>query len=474
MSMCNANKELSTVSPQSLSILVESQGDLENLKKRLEALTYGMPSYPGHCELCVVYKEAVRARVEPFLQKYYGSVTLKVLPDEPGMLIGPYLLNTIRSEKVAFMPESPGLAFYIPEMGGGAPGSIIPWLNSMAYPLENAQAQQWYADGWLCHTRTAQEHLSLSTCLEDWGCVEMIKRGRLPALSPHVDAGTLASPALTHSSKVPALNSHSRIMAIVPHYKCEEWLFQCLESLVNQTHPLDAIVVVDDDSPAPPVDIVKQFPRVTLFKTMQNVGPYRIIQQVIDQFDYDAYLFQDADDWSTIDRLEILLKEAERTGAELIGSQEMQIICNSGCVDRLQPVYYPLDVNRALMEKPSHALLHPTSLVSRNLVKRIGGFATGLKFGGDSEFILRATYMGRIVNTPAFCYFRRKRPGALTSAASTGIGSPARQELILFLINRAWENITRRNAGSPLLLEPMKLHPPVTLKLLCRSSRELS
>ena len=103
-------------------------------------------------------------------------------------------------------------------------------------------------------------------------------------------------------------------MAVILHYKCEEWLCQCLESLVNQTRPLDAVVVVDDNSPEPPVDIVKQFPGVTLFTMMQNVGPYRIIQQVIDHFDYDAYLFQDADDWSAVDRLEILLKEAERTG----------------------------------------------------------------------------------------------------------------------------------------------------------------
>ena len=453
-----------------LSVLVESGGDLESLKQRLEGLIYGPPAPTSPCEVWVVCKETVRPRVESFLREYYRTVPLKVLPDEPVECIGAYLLNNVRSEKVAFMPEASAPAFPIPEMGDGAPECIIPWLESMKYPLENAWPQQSYADGWLCRTRTAQERLASSTCLEDWRCAEMLKRGGLPSISPHVAAVSGVPAVLTGNSKVPAINFHSRVMAVVPHYKCEEWLFQCLESLLNQTRPLDAVVVVDDNSPEPPVDIVKQFPKVTLFTTMQNVGPYRIIQQVIDHIDYDAYLFQDADDWSTIDRLEILLKEAERTGAELIGSQEMQVICTPGNAARLQPVCYPLDVNRALGERPAHALLHPTGIVSRNLVKRVGGFATGLKFGGDSEFILRAVYLAHIVNTPAFCYFRRKRPGALTTDPSTGMGSPARQELISFLINRACENIKRRKNGHPLLLEPMKLRPPIEWKHLCGPS----
>lgn len=90
------------------------------------------------------------------------------------------------------------------------------------------------------------------------------------------------------------------MLAIVTHYRCEAWLNRCLESLVNQTRASDRIVVIDDASENLPISIVKQFPQVTLLASSVNVGTYRLIQQVINDTNYDAYLFQDADDNSNI------------------------------------------------------------------------------------------------------------------------------------------------------------------------------
>ena len=72
----------------------------------------------------------------------------------------------------------------------------------------------------------------------------------------------------------------------------------------------------------PPTEIVEQFAGCTLLVAERNRGPYRLIQQVIADTDYDGYLFQDADDWSAHDRLEQLLRAAARTGADLVGCQE--------------------------------------------------------------------------------------------------------------------------------------------------------
>ena len=66
--------------------------------------------------------------------------------------------------------------------------------------------------------------------------------------------------------------------------------------------------MIDDASDEPPLEIVARLPHVTLLHADRNVGPYRLVQQVIEETDYDAYLFQDADDWSAPDRLEQLLR----------------------------------------------------------------------------------------------------------------------------------------------------------------------
>lgn len=454
------------------TIIIESTGNLESLRQRLENLISWPFSNETLTEIRVVCKEKVQPQVELFLRQYYRTVPLLVLPDKPGENIGSYLLNKVRSEKMAFMPE--GSAFCFPDWGAidGVPGSIIPLVGHVEYPMETAWIRQQNADGWLCRTRTAVKHLAASNSLEEWTAAEIFKNGKVPVLSPPPLiplTGESIPEVVSKRENAPVITSQSRVMAIVPHYKCEEWLFQCLESLVNQTRPPDAVAVVDDNSSKPPKDIVTQFPQVTLMTTVENVGPYRIIQQVIDNSDFDAYMFQDADDWSSVDRLELLLKEAEQTGAQLVGCQELRVICPTGRTNtwQLQPVCYPLDVNHALRERPGHALHHPTSMVSRDLVRRVGGFATGLRFGGDTEFLWRAVYLAPMVNIPRFCYFRRHRPGSLTTDPQRGLSSPARKELLVLLKKRARENIARCKKGRPLLLQPLKQRPTVELKHLC-------
>jgi glycosyltransferase involved in cell wall biosynthesis len=261
--------------------------------------------------------------------------------------------------------------------------------------------------------------------------------------------------------EIPIYNSSKTVLALIPHFQCEPWLKQCLTSLIQQTRLLDRIVVIDDHSPEPPIALIEQFPTVTLLASSERVGPYRLVQQVINQTNFDTYLFQDADDWSSCDRLNLLLRTMETTGADLVGTQELRVV-----EDELIPVTYPLDVNAALSEKPGHPLLHPTSLVTRKLVMDVGGFATGLRFGGDSEFLLRAKWLAKIVNIPEFCYFRRKRPQSLTTDPETGLESPARLQLLRQIKQRAIANLAAHQAHQPLCLSPLCQAPPISLQYL--------
>jgi hypothetical protein len=251
------------------------------------------------------------------------------------------------------------------------------------------------------------------------------------------------------------LNRQSSVLAIVPHFKCEAWLGDCLDSLVRQTHPLDGIAVVDDGSGQPPVEIVRAFPRVTLFASEANVGPYRISQAVIDRTGYDAYLFQDADDWSGPARLELLLAEAERTGAEIVGCQAYRLISAEG---EVVPMTYPLDPNATLdLALMRHAVMHPSSIVARDLVVRLGGYATGMKYGGDTEFEHRARHVARIVNIPQYAYVVRNRANSLTSSKETGLRSPERQAQWQVQLDRVNENTARVAAGKDPILTPLSV-----------------
>jgi hypothetical protein len=171
-------------------------------------------------------------------------------------------------------------------------------------------------------------------------------------------------------------------------------------------------------------------------------------------------LFQDADDWSTCDRLELMLICAEETGAELIGTQEMRVLDD----DSYQPASYPIDVNAACAVRPTHALLHPTSLVGRDLAMRLGGFASGLRFSGDTEFLYRAVFAARVANVDRFAYLHRVRAGSLTMAPATGMNSPARRELLTTIRTRAGANAERVKQGHAPDLAPMIVASPASLQ----------
>ena len=260
------------------------------------------------------------------------------------------------------------------------------------------------------------------------------------------------------------LSKDSSVLALIPHFKCEEWLDDALESLAQQTRPLDGIVVIDDASDDPPSRLVQRHPGVTLMHADRNVGPYRLVQQIIEDTDYDAYLFQDADDWSSPDRLEKLLAAAERTGAELIGTQEMRVFCDE---PEVAPISWPLDVKAKFAERPTaFPLLHPTSIVSRDLVMELGGFASGLRFSGDAEFLRRAQHVAKVVNIPDYCYFRRIRQNSLTTARATGLKSPERERVMQMLWDRARRNAELVERGEQPDLSPCSDAPPVGLRRL--------
>ncbi|AFZ46293.1 glycosyl transferase family 2 [Cyanobacterium stanieri PCC 7202] len=228
-----------------------------------------------------------------------------------------------------------------------------------------------------------------------------------------------------------------KVLAIIPHYECNQWLDYCLFSLVNQSVKLTDIVVIDDQSSKIPKNICANYPQVTLLKSKHKVGPYQIFQSVINDSNYDYYLFQDADDWSMGDRLGISIELMDKMEADMVGMQEYRV---DEINHTLTPVVYPLNVNEALRQKPGHALLHPTSLIKRSAFLQVNGFANGLLYGADTEFLLRSHFHLKIYNSSEFGYFRRKRNNSLTTSPTTGLGTPHREKLLHTLKAIAYNN----------------------------------
>ena len=252
----------------------------------------------------------------------------------------------------------------------------------------------------------------------------------------------------------------TRVLALIPHLgrdaHADAWLARAIESLLAQTVAVQGIVVVDDVSPHPPDALIARYPQVSLYRNRCNTGPFAIRATVFARTHADAVLLQDSDDWSLPDRLQRLLVPYE-AGFELVGGQVDHVPEPGEPHEGPDLAALPLDPRAALLKQPTaHTLLLTSGLVSVALVRRLGGFASDMRINGDSEFVRRAAFGGRVCNVSETVYVRRLHAQSLTRAPETGFGSPVRTAAQQLVQARARELARDVLAGEPLDLSPMQ------------------
>lgn len=439
------------------TLVLEAGENLDLLVSKLGHVLFGGNSLPA--KIYVACPPGLKAKAAKKLSNFQDKVEILEVQS-----LCTDLLPFLTTSYVAFLPA---LAPYCPppleDLGVLASEKpfLRPWIPPVTLPDTQWARLVYMAFGWISTPSLLQLPLGLQQTL-NLRDLERVTRNAKPYI-PYLSAPTGSNPAYRENpiEKPPKLSAKSSVMALIPHFQCEEWLGQCLDSLLNQTRPPDAIVVMDDASPDPPLDIVPEFSTVTLLRFPDNVGPYRMVQSVIEATHFDAYMFQDADDWSSMDRLECLLKEAERTGAQWIGTQELMYF-----EDSVQAIRYPLDLNTTPKNTLHHPFCYPSSLISREFLFSLGGFASGLRFSGDLELLTRAILAGKVANLDRYAYFRRIRKNSLSISDETGIGSLARKEVDFEIEKRKVENSVRISKGLAPLLEPLRVAKPVAFEHL--------
>ena len=229
----------------------------------------------------------------------------------------------------------------------------------------------------------------------------------------------------------------SLVTVILPHYRCERYLYDAARSILAQDHPDLELRVIDDGSKderwlqalAP----LARDPRLLLYRTSENVGCYRIINRMIKMSQSPYIGFQDADDLSAPSRLSRQLKLMRTSGAHIVGCSFIKIDESGNSLFKKRMVRYA-SLWRRLGK--TFVSVHATSLIRRCVFDALGGYDGTARFGADTEFFLRASYLFRIRNTREYLYLNRLRQGSLSLAPETGFGSPAREHYVATIRER--------------------------------------
>lgn len=112
----------------------------------------------------------------------------------------------------------------------------------------------------------------------------------------------------------------AKVSLVVPCYNVEEYIDECMSSLVGQSYPNLEIVVVNDGSTDSTLEKLQRFAsddRVRII-TQDNQGLGQARNTGIHVFTGDYLTFVDSDDYLALDAVENLVAEAERSGSDIV------------------------------------------------------------------------------------------------------------------------------------------------------------
>ena len=215
---------------------------------------------------------------------------------------------------------------------------------------------------------------------------------------------------------------------IIPHRGDVAYLKNLL-SFLNQIKGIRVHVGIDQEITEELLKIKNNYPQTSFYGFAPNpVGPYVVRNWLIDNSSNGLVFFQDSDDTPCADRFGRLSTHMINNPCQLCGSHEIRLDYYHRNV---RAIRYPVNVRSALDKSPGHSLLHPSSVITRQAFYQAGKLSEERIFGNDTKFLFHSYFiLTDIQNIDDFLYIRRKRPGSLTTAVDTEIGSPVRVNLL--------------------------------------------
>ncbi len=147
------------------------------------------------------------------------------------------------------------------------------------------------------------------------------------------------------------------VSVIIPIYKVEEYLRECVENIMNQTYKNLEIILVDDESPDRCGEICEEYKEkdgriVVIHKENGGLSDARNAGMKIMKGEY--IVFVDSDDYMAPDGIEYLVKLLEERDADMVIGGERSVLDTGEVTFTTMPddreVIEEMDVEEALVE----------------------------------------------------------------------------------------------------------------------------
>lgn len=215
------------------------------------------------------------------------------------------------------------------------------------------------------------------------------------------------------------------ITVSLPFFGCRPLLRRAVESILGQTHGDLTLIVLNDGEQPGPWDLLADIKdrRLIRFDLDVNRGRYFADAVALSATSDCYFMVQDADDWSSPQRVEILYETLRESHADAAFSALARYVegrppkkhSHSECLLPPPPQLIPIAYHFGLYK--THAL------------RAIGGYYGGFRIAYDTIIPAFLSLTSRLAYVDVSLYHHDLRRGSLSTSPDTGMNSETRREV---------------------------------------------
>lgn len=216
-------------------------------------------------------------------------------------------------------------------------------------------------------------------------------------------------------------SSAPRVSVLMPVYNGEPYVKEAVASILNQTFTDYEFIVVDDGSTDETWSILESYavdPRIRLIQNEINLGLARSLNRALAMARGEYVARMDADDVSRPNRLATQVAFLDNHRSIGVVGSTVQIVDAGG------------SLGRVLSRPPTDALIrwslcfqtplaHPSVLMRKAVLDRVGGYNDALLANQDRDLWHRLSALTRFANLKVPLLLYRKHPGQISDRCAT-------------------------------------------------------
>lgn len=205
------------------------------------------------------------------------------------------------------------------------------------------------------------------------------------------------------------------VSILMPAYNCEKYVRQAVDSILAQTYPHWELLVADDASQDGTRKILDAYAaqdeRICTYHQDKNLGYLKTWNRLLSLAQGDYITFQDADDWSAPERLEVLLKALQEHPEVGAAGSNYQKVADDGSLQYTSQLQTDPNAIHALMPE-RFDFVGSGLMIRREVRDKIGGYDEIFDRIGSEDLYwgYRISETFGLMNVPEILYFYRTNP----------------------------------------------------------------